>query len=515
MTSATPAPPCTIVVFGAVGDLTKRLLMPAFYNLANSGLLDDGLQIVGADHNERTAETWRAELSSEMESFVGDASAEFHPDRIDPAAWAWVTKRLDYVVFDFTNAADYAKLKVRLNEDRARGVIFYLAVSQRFFGTIVEGLGAAGLLAESGGAFRRIVIEKPFGKDLESARKLNARILNVAAERQVFRIDHYLGKEPVQGIMALRFGNGLFDPMWRREFVDNVQITAAEAIGVERRGAFYEPTGALRDMVPNHLFSLVTLIAMDAPRTFDAEVVRDEKVKLLKAIRPLAAADAVRGQYDAGSSRGESVLAYRDEHRVDPKTLTETYVALRIHIDNERWRGVPFYLRTGKRLARHLTTIAISFRPSALAFSDMAGQASDDSLTLEIAPEPGIVTAFHAKAPGPLMQVGPVRSVFAYDKSFEEKPSVGYETLLYHCMTDNRLLFQRDDMIDASWAPLQPIIDDWSSSTDAPAGYAPGSDGPAAAEAMPACDGRHWLPLSQPAETPVASATRPISQSIA
>jgi glucose-6-phosphate 1-dehydrogenase len=498
--NAVPAPPCTLVVFGAVGDLTKRLLMPAIYNLAGSRLLDDGMQIIGADHNVRTADTWREELSSALESFTHDASAEFHPDHIDAATWAWVAKRIDYIVFDFEHPGDYAKLGERLAQSTAgASAIFYLAVSARFFGTIVDGLGAAGLLEESDGAFRRIVVEKPFGSDLATASALNARILGVAAERQVYRIDHFLGKEPVQGIMALRFGNGIFEPMWRRERVDSVQITAAETIGVEHRGAFYEPTGALRDMVPNHLFSLLTMIAMDAPESLDPEAVRNEKAKLVEAIRPLRPADAVRGQYAAGTVDGTAVAGYRDEARVAPDSRTETYAALKVQIDNPRWNDVPFYLRTGKRLARHLTTIAIQFRaaPPQLfeATPDLA--AATNLLTLGIAPKPGVSTDFRAKAPGPLMRLGPARSAFAYDAYFDEKPSVGYETLLYHCMTGNPSLFQRDDMIEASWAAVQPVLDDWSSSKDAPAAYVPGSDGPAPADELPARDGRRWLPLAE------------------
>ena len=492
------APPCTVVVFGAAGDLTKRLLMPAIYNLAGSDLLDAGMRIIGADHNVRTAETWRAELSSELESFTTDANAEFHPDHIDAATWAWVAERLDYVVFDFENAGDYAKLKERFAHDTGtQNVIFYLAVSARFFGPIVDRLGAAGLLEESGGAFRRLIVEKPFGSNLPTAGELNARILKVAREPQVYRIDHFLGKEPVQGIMALRFGNGLFEPMWRREHVDSVQITAAETIGIEDRGAFYEPTGALRDMVPNHLFSLLTMIAMEAPASLDAEAVRNEKAKLLEAIRPLRPEDAVRGQYGAGIVDGHAVLGYRDEERVARDSRTETYAALKVWIDNPRWNGVPFYLRTGKRLGRHLTTIAIHFRPAPqqLFGSTPETPAATNIVSLEIAPDPGVKSYFRAKSPGPLMRLGPACSAFSYADDFEEKPSVGYETLLYHCMTGNATLFARDDMIEASWAAVQPVLDAWASSKEAPAAYDPGSDGPPAAGEMLKCDGRLWLSL--------------------
>jgi glucose-6-phosphate 1-dehydrogenase len=491
-----PAPPCTIVVFGAVGDLTKRLLMPALYNLASGHLLDDGLQIIGADHNDRTAETWRAELSKTLESFTSDPDAEFHPDRIDEQAWGWIAKRLDYIVFDFEKSADYAKLKERLEKDSGRNVIFYLAVSARFFGTIVEGLGSAGLLAETDGAFRRIVIEKPFGTDLASAHELNVRVRKVATEAQIYRIDHFLGKEPVQGIMPLRFANGAFEPMWRRGHVDSVQITAAETIGIGTRGGFYESIGALRDMVPNHLFSLVTMIAMDAPSSLEAEAVRDAKAKLVKSIRPLGPADAARGQYAAGTIEGKPVPAYREENRVAPDSRTETYAALKVLVDNERWEGVPFYLRTGKRLSRHLTTIAIHFRKPPQRLFPATDDPATNTLIIGITPDPGTTTSFRAKAPGPDLQLGPAHSTFHYADCFDEKPTVGYETLLYDCMIGNASLFQRDDMIEASWTAVQPVLDDWGSSKNAPQAYASGSEGPADAVELLARDGRRWLPLS-------------------
>ncbi len=487
-------------MFGAVGDLTKRLLMPAIYNLAGSGLLADALHILGADHHDLTAEAWRTELSSELETFAADANAEFHPDHIDKKTWDWVAKRLDYMIFDFEQSGDYEKLAKRLANGNAAGsaggnVIFYLAVSARFFGPIVAGLAGAGLLKESNGAFRRVVIEKPFGSDLKSATELNRSILEVASEAQIYRIDHFLGKEPVQGIMALRFGNGMFEPMWRREHVEFVEITAAETIGVETRGAFYETTGALRDMVPNHLFSLVTMVAMEAPMAFDEEAIRNEKATLLSAISPIGPEDAVRAQYAAGTVDGKSVPAYRDEDRVARDSRTETYAALKVQIDNARWRGVPFYLRTGKRLARHLTTIALHFKPGPQHLFAPTPGAATNVLTLEIAPRPGTTSFFRAKEPGPLMQLGAARSSFAYDECFDEKPTVGYETLLYHCMLGDASLFQRDDMIEASWAAVQPVLDAWHASSDDLPGYAPGSDGPQAAADLPARSGQHWLPL--------------------
>ena len=494
MNSTKPAPPCTIVVFGAAGDLTKRLLMPAIYDLAGERLLDEKLRIIGLDHSAGSTDSWRTELNDALVSFTKNPGAEFHPDHIDQATWGWIARRLEYTVFDFEQPDGYAQLKERLN---AGSVIFYLAVASRFFGTIVERLGAAGLMEEADGAFRRTVIEKPFGSDLRSARALNARILKVAREAQLYRIDHFLGKEPVQGIMPLRFSNGIFEPMWTREHIDSVQITAAETLGIEERGAFYEATGALRDMIPNHLFSLLTMTAMEPPGSYDAEAVRNEKVKLLDAIRPIAPEDAARGQYGAGALDGRAVRAYRDEDGVAADSRTETYAALRVRIDNPRWAGVPFYVRTGKRLARHLTTIAIAFRPSAQRqFPD----APDDRpkanlLTLGIAPNQGFTATFSAKEPGPVLRTGDVRAGFAYKDFFEEPPAVGYETLLYHVMTGNTLLFQREDMIDASWRAVQPVLDAWGSSHDELPPYRPGGDGPDAAAALLEQDGRRWLPL--------------------
>jgi glucose-6-phosphate 1-dehydrogenase len=492
--STKAAPPCTIVVFGAKGDLTKRLLMPAIYNLANGKLLDDKIKIIGLDHNDRTTDSWRTELNDALQSFTKDAGAEFHPDTIDQATWGWVARRLEYTVFDFEKPGDYSKLKERLT---GGNVIFYLAVAAHFFGTIAEQLGKAGLLEEPDGAFRRLVIEKPFGADLRSAQALNARILRVAGEPQIYRIDHFLGKEPVQGIMPLRFSNGLFEPMWSREYIDSVQITAAETLGVGTRGKFYEATGALRDMIPNHLFSLLTMTAMEAPGSFDAEAVRNEKVKLLDAIRPIAPEDAARGQYGAGAVDGKAVAAYRTETNVAADSRTETYAALRVHIDNPRWTGVPFYLRTGKRLARHLTTIAITFQPSAQRQFPGAPDIKPKAnvLTLGIAPNQGFTAAFSAKEPGPVLRTGDASASFAYKDFFEEPPAVGYETLLYHALTGNPLLFQREDMVDASWAAVQPVLDAWGNSHDEILEYRPGSDGPDAAAALLEQDGRRWLPL--------------------
>ena len=497
MNSTTPAPPCTIVIFGAAGDLTQRLLMPAIYNLAGSKLLDDKLKIIGADHNDRTTQSWAQELSDALQSFTKDAGAEFHPESIDDARWKWIADRLDYHVVDFTNAGDFAKLKEHLESAAGGNIIFYLAVAARFFGTIVDNLARVGLLKESDGAFRRLAIEKPFGSDAPSAKALNENILTVASESQVYRVDHFLGKEPVQGIMPLRFSNGVFEPMWNRESIDSVQITAAETIGIGERGGFYDATGALRDMVPNHLFSLLTMVAMEPPSSYDAEAVRNEKVKLLQAIRPIASENAARGQYAAGAMDGQATKAYLSEDNVATDSRIETYAALKVNIDNRRWSGVPFYVRTGKRLSKHLTTIAITFRA---AVQKQYLDAPDDKplrnvLTLGIAPQQGYTMTFSAKEPGPILHTAPVTTTFNYSDTFEEPPAVGYETLLYHVMTGNTLLFQREDMVDAGWTAVQPVLDAWGASTDKLPQYDPGTAGPRESDALLQRDGRHWLPL--------------------
>ena len=487
----TAAPPCTLVIFGAAGDLTKRLLMPALYNLSGAGLLAEGFKILGIDHNDNSDEGLRQDLTATMESFTKDATSEFHADHIDPAAWGFVRDRIHFLKGDFDDPAAYAALKGRIEGS----VVFYLAVAARFFGPIVEQLGQAGLLQQQDGAFRRVVIEKPFGSDLASARALNARILKQADESQFYRIDHFLGKETVQSIMALRFANGMLEPIWRREYVDHVQITAAETIGVEERGGFYEPTGALRDMVPNHLFQLLCMVAMEPPNSFDAEAVRGEKAKVAEAVRPIEPGDAVRGQYTAGTEMGVPVIGYRDEPHVAKDSTTETYVALKLQIENWRWAGVPFYLRTGKRMTDRLTEIAIHFKPPPFhLFRESAVNAlAPNVMRLTIDPEQGSSMVLNVKRPGPQMQLGRVATKFRYADFFTEAPNVGYETLLYDCMVGDATLFQRADNIEAGWAAVDPLLTAWKSA--GVEDYAAGTDGPKGAEDLLARDGRQWLPL--------------------
>ena len=487
-----PAPPCTVVIFGAGGDLTKRLLMPALYNLAGSGLLDAGFKVIGVDHQESDDRHWRQDLTAAMKSFAQDPTAEFHAE-VDDKVWDWVGERLAYLQADFAQAASYQELGQRLSGN----VVFYLAVAARFFGPIVDQLGQAGLLKEAQGAFRRVVIEKPFGADLASAQALNARILKVANESQFFRIDHFLGKETVQSIMAVRFANGAFEPTWRREFVDHVQITAAETVGVEERGAFYEPTGALRDMVPNHLFQLLCMTAMEPPNSFAAEAVRNEKAKLVEAIRPVGREDVVFGQYAAGAVQGQDVKGYREEPQVAQDSRTETFVAMKLDIENWRWGGVPFYLRTGKRLGARRTEIAVHFRPAPYRlFRDLpASRMAPMVVTLLMDPAQGVRMTFNAKVPGPRMDLGRVYAHFDYGEFFKEEPNVGYETLIYDCMMNDATLFQRADNIEAGWAAVQPALDAWACGSEVQT-YAAGSDGPEAAAELLARDGRRWGDLA-------------------
>ncbi len=501
------APPCAMVIFGAAGDLTKRLVVPALYNLVNAKRLSAGFQLVGIDRVARTAEEWRKDLSEAMRGFVAHGGGEFEADHIDEAAWRWLTDRMTYLQGDLTESSTYNRLGEYLaGLDKSAGTagnhLFYLAVADRFFSVVVAGLGAAGLVSEAEDHWRRVVIEKPFGHDLPSAKALNASILKTLQEHQIYRMDHFLGKETVQNIMALRFANGLFEPLWNRQHIDHIQITAAETVGVERRGKFYEVTGALRDMVPNHVFQLLAMTAMEPPISFDADAVRDKKAEVIQALRPMtsrrALRDVVRGQYDAGSVLGHPVQAYRHEPDVAADSTTETLIAWKLKIDNWRWAGVPFYLRTGKFMKRRRTEIAIRFHqaPYTLFRGTHVERMNPNWLILRIQPDEGIALEFAAKRPGPSVTLGNVSMDFAYKTYFDMAPSTGYETLLYDCMIGDATLFQRADNIEAGWRAVQPILDAWARNPpkDFP-NYAAGSDGPVAADELLVRDGRAWRPL--------------------
>jgi len=374
-------------------------------------------------------------------------------------------------------------------------VLFYMAVADRFFGTIAGKLGEAGLVDFGAKGFRRLIVEKPFGHDLASAKALNACLLKYLKEEQIYRIDHFLGKETVQNIMALRFANGLFEPIWNRDRIDHVQITVAESIGVETRGKFYEVTGALRDMVPNHLFQLVAMTAMEPPVSFDAEDIRAKKAEMFKAIHPVSISDVVRGQYDSGIVGDQKAKAYRAEDNVSPESTVETYAAMRLTIDNWRWAGVPFYLRTGKRLNKRSTEIAIRFKKAPLAlFRETPVEELDaDWLVLRVQPDEGIRLRFNAKRPGPAMALESVAMDFKYKDYFKQAPAVGYETLIYDCLIGDATLFQRADQVEAAWGLVEPVLEGWASTNPRHfPNYAAGSEGPSAANDLLARDGRSW-----------------------
>jgi glucose-6-phosphate 1-dehydrogenase len=488
-------PPCAIVIFGANGDLTKRLIIPALYNLARTSMLPKQMALVGVDHNKKTSEEWTAQLKD----FLGQVLAK-NSEEIDDTLWSQVARCMTFLSGDFEKPDTYSRLKdllADLDEKQGLGgnVLFYMAVADRFFPTIAGKLGEAGLVASDAKGFRRLIVEKPFGHDLASAKSLNACLLKWLKEDQIYRIDHFLGKETVQNIMALRFGNGLFEPIWNRDRIDHVQITVAESIGVETRGKFYEATGALRDMIPNHLFQLVAMTAMEPPVSFDAEDIRAKKAELFKSIQPLGLADVVRGQYDAGTVQGEQVAAYRREPNVSPESNIETYAALRLKIDNWRWAGVPFYLRTGKRLNIRSSEIAIRFKqaPYTLFRDTPVDELDADWLILRIQPDEGIRLRFNAKRPGPAMMLESVSMRFNYKDYFKQAPAVGYETLIYDCLAGDATLFQRADQVEAAWALVEPVLESWQSTNPRHfPNYAAGSEGPIAANDLLAKDGRSW-----------------------
>ena len=496
---ADPAPPSVLVIFGAGGDLTRRLLMPALYNLAVARLLPEEFRIHGVDLAAGDDAAFRKRQTESMDSFLKDRGGEFHPDSIDQSRLAWLADRLTYQAADFDDPATFEGLKSWIGD---RSAVFYLAVADRFFGPIIEMLGEAKLVTEKPGQFRRVVIEKPFGHDLPSAIQLNQRILKVLEESQIYRIDHFLGKETVQNIMALRFSNGMFEPLWNRDHIEWVEITAAETVGVELRAKFYEPTGAMRDMVPNHMFQLLSMTAMEPPNSFDADAVRSEKAKVVDAIRPLTPEQArscvVRGQYVEGKIDGADDVAYRVEPGVAADSNTETYVALKFAIDNWRWAGVPFYVRTGKRMTARNTEIVIHFKPAPFAlFRDTSVERmSRNVLTLHIQPTEGISLSFSAKIPGPTVRLDRVTMDMRYADYFKTGSATGYETLLYDVLIGDPTLFQRADNIEAGWRAIQPILDLWKTETVPVEMYAAGSTGPAGADALVGSSGHYWTPLS-------------------
>ncbi|MDI3340134.1 MAG: glucose-6-phosphate dehydrogenase [Sphaerobacter sp.] len=491
-------PPCAVVIFGASGDLTRRKLMPALYNLALEGLLPAGFTVVGFAR--------RAMAPSEFRAQIRDAINQFSRRRpVDPGTWEAFEQGITYVQGTFQDVADYARLDQELRRiDRERGTrgnrIFYLATPPTQYETIIDNLGRAGLnVPAEPGSWTRLIIEKPFGRDYQSAVALNDHLLRIFAEEQIFRIDHYLGKETVQNVLAFRFANGIFEPIWNRNYIDHVQITVAESLGLEGRGDYYDQAGALRDMVQNHMLQLLCVTAMEPPIAFEADAVRDEKVKVLRAIRQIDPKRVnemtVRGQYGPGWVGGQPVPGYREEPNVAPNSVTETYVALKLFIDNWRWAGVPFYLRTGKRMPRRVTEIAIQFKhvPHPLFRGPAAASMEPNVLAIRIQPDEGISLKIAAKVPGPLIRLRSVNMGFLYGTSFMVESPDAYERLLLDCMLGDSTLFTRRDETEAAWRPITAILKGWA---EAPPprfpNYEAGTWGPREADEFIARDGRAW-----------------------
>jgi glucose-6-phosphate 1-dehydrogenase len=488
--------PSIMVIFGASGDLTKRKLVPALQNLYRRGLLPDEFAVLGFARREMSTEEFREKIEKELQ--------EYTTTPVVPGFLKWFAGRLHYVSGNFQDENSFKRLSEKLERiDKAQGTegnyFYYLSTAPEFFGDIIERLGNAGLTRGEENCWRRVIIEKPFGRDLDSARMLNRRIGDVLREKQIYRIDHYLGKETVQNILVFRFANGIFEPIWNRRYVDNVQITVSEELGVEQRGGYYEIAGALRDMVPNHIFQLITLTAMEPPISFEANSVRDEQAKILHAIQPIAPEDVleqtIRGQYAEGTIDGQRVPGYRSEPNVAPDSSTETFVAMRLFVDNWRWAGVPFYLRTGKRLPCRGTEIVIQFKsaPFILFEKTPVDHLKSNLLVIRIQPDEGISLSFGAKIPGPVVELGTVNMDFQYKDYFGSNPSTGYERLLYDCMLGDATLFQRADMIEAGWKVVEPVQDVWNAlpPRDFP-NYPAGSWGPEESDELTANDGFKW-----------------------
>ena len=491
-----PGDPCVMVIFGAAGDLTRRKLIPALYNLAKLQLLSREFAVVGVAHTAMSTEDFRKKVDDDLKQFI--------EGEVDPDLAEWFVRRMHYVTGEFDDQKIYPQLKELLekaDQDHSThgNYFFYLATAADYFGPIVKNLAANGLMEENNDHWRRVIIEKPFGHDIESAKALNQQLLRVATEKQIYRIDHYLGKETVQNILAFRFANGIFEPIWNRRYIDHIQISVAETVGVGTRGGYYDKAGALRDMVPNHIMQLISLTAMEPPVSFHADAVRDEQAKILHAIQPLSNEEVltrtIRGQYGEGMVEGQKGSAYRSEPGVPPDSRTETFVAMKLLIDNWRWADVPFYLRTGKRLPSRNTHIVIQFRraPFVLFRDTPVENLMPNQLVLHIQPEEGISLRFAAKAPGPIMRLGAVDMNFEYQDYFGSQPNTGYERLLHDCMIGDATLFQRADMVEAGWCVVSPVLDVWKAlpPRNFP-NYASGSWGPKESEELLERDGRHW-----------------------
>ena len=493
-----PGDPCIMVIFGAAGDLTRRKLIPALYNLARHELLSREFAVVGIAHNPMSTEEFRAKISEDIKHFA--------TEEVDPDLWEWFVRRIHYLSAEFDEKRLYPELKQlleKVDKDHSThgNCFFYLATSPDFFGPIVESLAEVGLMKETNHQWRRVIIEKPFGRDLASAQELNRIVSNAFAENQTYRIDHFLGKETAQNILVLRFANAIFEPIWNARYIDHVQITAAETLGVEGRAGYYETAGALRDMVQNHLLQLLCLIAMEAPTDLSADSIRDEKVKVVRSLRRYRADEiaklVVRGQYTRGAINGESVPGYREEEKVDPKSETETYVALRLHIDDWRWSEVPIYLRVGKRLPKSATEISVHFKKAPMVLFNRDSTEHDQNvLVIRIQPDEGISLRMMAKIPGTSLRIEPVKMDFHYGTSFGKASPEAYERLLLDAMSGDATLFARRDEVEEAWAFIDPIENAWAEKNAPPLTFYPsGSWGPEEADELLARDGRAWRRL--------------------
>lgn len=492
--------PCSVVIFGGCGDLSRRKLLPALYNLALDGVLPAGAAVVSFARRDHDDESFR--------DFAKNAIDKFSRRPLDATHWPDFERSLFYHHGSLDDPTAYTELRKRLEEiELENGIpanrIFYLSVPPSMFATCVERLQASGLVGSPDqGPFSRIIVEKPIGYDLSSAREVNATVCNVFDERQIFRIDHYLGKETVQNILVMRFGNAIFEPLWNQKYIDHVQITVAEEIGVGTRGAYYEEAGALRDMIQNHILQLLCLTAMEPPWSLTAEVVRDHKLENLNCLKPIVGPEVgnsvVRAQYAAGYHRGSAVQGYRQEQGVDGSSTTETYLALRLFIDNWRWAGVPFYIRTGKRMAKRSSEIAVQFKqvPPILFNADASAPLEPNVLALRIQPDEGMSLRISSKIPGPRLRTYPVKMDFQYGSTFGDQSPEAYERLLLDVMAGNATLFMRRDAVEASWAWIEPIQQAWASSpTRGMAQYEAGTWGPAEADRLIEADGRRWRRL--------------------
>lgn len=490
--------PCCFVIFGVTGDLAHRLVTPALYNLAEAGLLPDDFCVVGVTRTEMQSQSLHDDLMKALQQFATRP--------IDKDVAQKLFDCVSSVHADPSDPGSFDRLKSHLDGISKRGVknhLFYMAVPPTAFKPISDELGRTGLLKEENGAWRRLVVEKPFGTDLETAKTLNHDLLKIVEEHQIYRIDHYLGKETVQNILVFRFANGMFEPIWNRNHIDHVQITVSETIDVGRRGSFYDATGAMRDMVPNHLFQLLSLVTMEPPSRFDAHSVRSEKGEALAAIQIQTPEEAlnnsVRGQYVAGRVGEKQIGDYRSTGDVDPLSITETYAAMKLTIDNWRWAGVPFYLRTGKALTSKRTEVAIRFKqaPFSMFRATEVERLSQNYLVIGIEPTESITLQFNTKVPGPTVAIDGVEMGFKYKDYFKASPSTGYETLIYDCMIGDNILFQRADSVEAGWQAVQPFLDAWhKAGPDGLALYRAGTDGPRESHSLIERDGRRWRRLN-------------------